>query len=651
MMARVVLFVVCCVVCGWQWMAVAQESATKKPAVGAAARKTQDGDVPPDSKKPASDDRLTDPKSLRDGEMAIAGRYARFERMLSQMADVLGRQDPERADLLRRAISRGREDQVKENIETTIKLLEKGELGTASEKQSEVIESLEVLLKLLQSEDRRSSVERERERLNGLLKDVRSVLAEQKSARATTRNSDAPSNAAPGQQRALNQTDKLLEEIKEHDREQNKEGDDEKSEGDSSEKSSDDGDMKGETSKDGDSKSDGESKKSEGDSKGSGKSAENKSTDKEGKDREGKSKSSDKESKSESEKDSDSPKDGSSKDGKNSSGKDAQGKESKGKDSDSKDADGKKSSGKDSKGTPSDEKKSGGKKSSGKAGQKSSGKQKDQEQKQTPGREQLERAREEMEKALEQLKQQEREKALENEDAALDELQEAAEQLEEMLKQLREEEKEMLLASLEARFQRMLAVETQIKEGTDVLAATPQKDWLDQYYAQCRDLAQQQSSIAAECSQTVNLLKEDGTSVSILMAVEDIESDMNSVSGWLQESKVGELTQSAQTDIIESLKQLIETTQKEMQEMKEQQQQQQQQQQQGQTEPLVELMAEIRMLRNLQLQVNRRTKQVDGLMKSAAAEDVPALQKQVQDLAVRQRRLIESAKELAKQAE
>ncbi len=316
MMARVVLFVVCCVVCGWQWMAVAQESATKKPAVGAAARKTQDGDVPPDSKKPASDDRLTDPKSLRDGEMAIAGRYARFERMLSQMADVLGRQDPERADLLRRAISRGREDQVKENIETTIKLLEKGELGTASEKQSEVIESLEVLLKLLQSEDRRSSVERERERLNGLLKDVRSVLAEQKSARATTRNSDAPSNAAPGQQRALNQTDKLLEEIKEHDGEQNKEGDDEKSEGDSSEKSSDDGDMKGETSKDGDSKSDGESKKSEGDSKGSGKSAENKSTDKEGKDREGKSKSSDKESKSESEKDSDSPKDGSSKDGK-----------------------------------------------------------------------------------------------------------------------------------------------------------------------------------------------------------------------------------------------------------------------------------------------------------------------------------------------
>jgi hypothetical protein len=39
------------------------------------------------------------------------------------------------------------------------------------------------------------------------------------------------------------------------------------------------------------------------------------------------------------------------------------------------------------------------------------------------------------------------------------------------------------------------------------------------------------------------------------------------------------------------------------------------------------------------------------LMKSAGSEDLPALQKQIHELAVRQRRLIESAKELAKQAE
>jgi ABC-type sugar transport system ATPase subunit len=62
-------------------------------------------------------------------------------------------------------------------------------------------------------------------------------------------------------------------------------------------------------------------------------------------------------------------------------------------------------------------------------------------------------------------------------------------------------------------------------------------------------------------------------------------------------------------------------------------------------------MAEIKMLRNLQLQVNRRTKQVDGLLQSASSEDLPSLKKQVHDLAVRQRRLIETAKELAKQSQ
>ncbi len=240
---------------------------------------------------------------------------------------------------------------------------------------------------------------------------------------------------------------------------------------------------------------------------------------------------------------------------------------------------------------------------------------------------------------------------MKNEDNAIEELHEAAEKLEAMLRQLREEEKEMMLASLEARFQRMLQAETAIHEGTLSVAATPQKDWLDLNYGRCRELSQQQSELTQECAQTVNLLREDGSSVAIVIAVEDIESDMDSVSGWMQEYKVGELTQSVQKDILDSLKQLIETTQKEMQQMKEDQKQQQQPKNPGEEKPgLVELMAEIRVLRSLQLQVNRRTKQVDGLMPAATSDDVPVLRKQLHDLAIRQTRLIESAKELAKKA-
>ena len=81
----------------------------------------------PDEKKQDSSE-PKDPKSLGNDQLAVSGRYARFERMLIQMADVLARQDPERADLLRRAIAQGREDTVKEDIEQIVELLNKGDL-------------------------------------------------------------------------------------------------------------------------------------------------------------------------------------------------------------------------------------------------------------------------------------------------------------------------------------------------------------------------------------------------------------------------------------------------------------------------------------------------------------------------------------------
>ncbi|RLT02603.1 MAG: hypothetical protein DWI22_20495 [Planctomycetota bacterium] len=535
------------------------------------------------------------PKTLRDDQLAVSGRYSRFERTLTQMADILGRQDPERADLLRRAIGKGREGRIKEEIESVVALIESGEIGNASEKQAGVIESLQALLKLLQSEDRRSAVERERDRLDGLLKDVRSVLAEQRAARAATQNSPAPSSAAPGQQKAISETDKLLESMREHDDQESTDGKD--SQGKDSQGK--DGDNKDKSAKEGEPK--------------------------DGQPKEGQSKDGDQDPKDpELGKGDPQPPD-----------KPAQESPAEGKPS------------------PSDQKsESAGKPGEQKSGGKQSGQQKSDKNKQTPGREQLEKAREEMEQALEKLKEQKREDAVQKEDNAIEELHAAAEKLEEMLRQLREEEKEMMLASLEARFQRMLQAETEIHEGTVGVAATPQKDWLDLNYGRCRELSQQQSELTQECAQTVNLLREEGTSVAIVIAVEDIEADMNSVSGWMQEYKVGELTQAVQKDILESLKQLIETTQKEMQQMKEQQKQEQKQSDPSQEKPgLVALMAEIRVLRSLQLQVNRRTKQVDGLLQSAMTDDLPALQKQLHDLANRQNRLIESAKELAKQAE
>ena len=523
----------------------------------------------------ADESRKVTSGELRNDQLAVSGRYDRFERLLSQMADVLGREDPQRAELLRRAISKSREKAINRQLGDIAEELGDNNLGDALEQQENVLESLALLLQLLQSEDRRSELEKERERLNRLLRDVSGTLSQQRSARARTKNATAPSSAAPQQQKALERAEEILDGIRAHD---------------GTQEDSDDSD--GDPSEDG---SDATGDDPDGDTKP-------KATD-----------------------ESESGGDESSRNG----------------DASSKDAE---SSGAPKPSDPSEstEKGSEGSSSESRSGEQSSG-----GQQSTPGAQQIEQARERMQEALKRLQEQLREEAIQEQDEAIAALQEAVDELRELLRQLREEEKEMILASLEARLQRMLAQQTQIFDETVDLAQRPVSEWLDTMFARSREVAQQQTELQTECDQTLGLLREDGTSVAIVLSVEDIATDMVNVAGRLRESKVGALTQTLETDIIEALRELIAATQREMQEMKSGEQQQSAQSGQQSSPPLVQLLAEIKVLRSLQLRLNRRTKRVDGLLAEGSAEERQAVLDQLRELTIRQQRLMKSAEELA----
>lgn len=589
----------------------------------------------------AEDDSISANQRLQNDQEAVSGRYVRFERLLSQMADMMGHEDPERAELLRRAISKGRENAIATELDAIADTLGKADFGTALERQAGVTKNLQSLLKLLQSEDRRSSVEKDAERLENLQRDLRNTIAEAKSARSSAQNSAAPSNAAPAQKKVLDKTSDILKDVQQHDDaksgaeesdgktsdDSSKSGSEASSDSQSGKQSVKNADSSaGEQGKPKSPKEASEDGDSEGtdpeDSKGKDPSADPKPGESEktgGKSQKSPSESSDSSQKSEGDK---SPK----------SDSESQGQPSQ--------------SGPPQKGPPKQGQQGGPSQSSPNQPPQ------DDEEEKTPGREQIEEAQKAMQEALEQLKKQEREQAIDSQDEAITQLKKAVKEIEEMLKQLREEEKEMILAALEARFQRLLALQTQIFEATVDLDATPRKDWLDNAIGVCRELGQQQADVTRECSQTTALLREDGTSVSIIVAVEDIESDMESVTTRLQQTKTGSLTQSMETDIIESLNELIKATQKEMQEMKSEERQQQQQQSQNQKKPpLVELMAEIRVLRSLQLRVNRRTTQVHELLLEGDQDDITDLTEQLGELANRQNRLRESAAELAEQME
>ena len=115
------------------------------------------------------------------------------------------------------------------------------------------------------------------------------------------------------------------------------------------------------------------------------------------------------------------------------------------------------------------------------------------------------------------------------------------------------------------------------------------------------------------------LLLEEGSSVSFPEATQQIRDDMAEVVDRLTDGLVGQFTQGIEEEIISALEEVIEAlqqAQRDNEERKEQQQQQQpmQMQQQQQENPLVDQIAELKMIRSMQLRINKRTQRMSRLL-------------------------------------
>jgi hypothetical protein len=93
-----------------------------------------------------------------------------------------------------------------------------------------------------------------------------------------------------------------------------------------------------------------------------------------------------------------------------------------------------------------------------------------------------------------------------------------------------------------------------------------------------------------------------------------MHEDMEQVAERLADTKVDDITIGIEEDIIAALEELIEALQKAQKDLEEQQQQQQQQQQQEGEQPLVDQIAELKMIKALQERVNKRTVRFSRLL-------------------------------------
>lgn len=508
-------------------------------------------------------------------QQAIKNDYDRLEEKLLELAEYTRRTDPDRADLLIRVRRESTSRRISAQMDRVIESLtpsDKGDVlfGDALSRQEELIGDLSALLALLQSEDERDRIDAEIARIQELLKDTNRIIGQQKDVRADTERGGDPKDLQGDQQKVTEEAGQLAEKIDQQDAERQAANSDQSSEGEPkegdpnepSEDASDEGKEPGEPSEKEPSESE-SSEDSEGQSSEQSQSGEGEPQ----------------EAAEPSEGEQESSEGQSQKQGQQSS----------------------------------------------QPGQPQSG-QKPQSEQQTPGREQLEQAREQMQRAIEQLQQEKLDEASDEQDAAIAKLEEMKAELEEILRQLREEERKMLLAQLEARFQRMLELQLNINNGTLKLDRQPVEERdNDRHLAESTKLSRDEQSNITEADKALMLLKEDGASVAFPEAVEMMIDNMQAVAGRLQRGQTAETTQLLERLIVESLEEMIFALQKEMEKQEQQQGGEGQQQGQPSDPQLVDQLAELKLIRSLQMQINRLTEQYGSEFEGEQAQELEAL--------------------------
>lgn len=267
----------------------------------------------------------------------------------------------------------------------------------------------------------------------------------------------------------------------------------------------------------------------------------------------------------------------------------------------------------------------------------------------TPGADQVRKAVPDQEEAKRNIDENKRPDAAQKQTEAIQKLEHAQRELEKRLKQLREEELERLLANLEARVAKMLQWQIEVKASTVMIhkiilkneSLKPEKSEIQK----SQQLEDKETEIIAEANKTIEILKGEGSSVAFPRVFEETVIDMVRVRERLHLANVGDDTQADEQQIIDTLKEMLEALKKAQQENR--------QASQGgggggppADQKLLDEIAELKMIRNLQIRVNEKTKRKGDSVKGEQADE-PLIKNELRDLSNRQVKIEEMARDLA----
>lgn len=591
-----------------------------------------------------------------------AAEYKKFEdsllRLVQRMRKSARIEEQQKAEALQRAIDIANKEQVENRFQKLVSLLvgnqelTTDELEKVAGQNEELVKILREMLNILLTDNELLLKQEQIRKLTELIKQVDAIIKAEKIEQTKMDGNRVPSDViAKTQQGITKATESVARSLAGKKAEAGRpiEGEAKKGDPRAGENKEDTRQAKGtakEPMRDGESTKSGEPKS--GDAKsGEPKSGESKS----GESKSGDAKSGESKSESSPKSDSSSPRQPPMAESKNRPDHKA---ESKG------------SAGENPPGSPSDSKPTGGQ-SKPSPGQSPSGENKPSEPSPSPNsrpspppgedpqnvkaQKQIQDAIESQKKIEEELKKNQRESASRHTDDAIAKLEELKKELERRLRQLREEELERLLANLQARCERMLAMQIEVQAGTrrvdSVIQALPDKRATRIEEQQSQQLSSREAEIVREANRTLQLMTAEGSAVAFALSLEMVRDDMKVIEQRLDRYDVGEFTQQIEQDVIDALKEMIEALKKKRQEL---QQNRNNPSQPNNNPPppqrLLDLLAELRLIRSQQLQINKRTIDYARHYQGEQADD-PAIQKELEAIAKRQVKIEEMLKKIA----
>lgn len=227
---------------------------------------------------------------------------------------------------------------------------------------------------------------------------------------------------------------------------------------------------------------------------------------------------------------------------------------------------------------------------------------------------------------------------------AEEELGKAKEELENILRQEREEEVESTLRSLEERFKLMLQMQLELNSKTNALidANKPKSERVIESFR----IASLQKKGILEADKALLMLDEEGSSYAIAGTLRQIRSDMQRISSQLEIAKIDSITLSLQEDVAGGLNDLIAALQTEQKENEKGKQGSAPgsggMSQQIDQRPLLQKIAELKIIRQVQLRLNARHKlYAKNLTGNLTPDEVNTISALTKELSERQKLLQE----------